>query len=213
MEAPQYPPAPWRLCGESVQAIHLVPVSAARALVPESARIVSVLPGKTIGVLYCARYGTGSTLSYHELIVAPALTYARGRAGWWISHIHVDDLAAKEGGRAIWGLPKELANFQWTPGHGHVQVSSGAERLCAIEWQPARLALKIPAFLPALSSRGTQMLSFHASGTASLRRCRAAINLPTGSGFEALGFERAQHLWLSQNLRLAVSAPQAIGRA
>ncbi len=35
--------------------------------------IVPVLPGKTLGVLYCACYGPASVLKYHELIIAPAL--------------------------------------------------------------------------------------------------------------------------------------------
>jgi hypothetical protein len=205
MKEQRYPPAPWRLYGESVQVIRLVPTRVARALVPKTMRVVPVLPGKTIGVLYCARYGVGSTLSYHEMIVAPALAYARGRAGWWISHIYVDDRAAQAGGRVIWGLPKELASFQWS--RERVQVNFGGERLCRIDWRAARAALRMPAFLPALSSMGAQVVFFRASGSCSLSRCRAEIEVHAASGFAALGFERSTHLWSSGDLRLEVSAP------
>jgi hypothetical protein len=51
-----YPPAPWRLIGTSVQAFRLIPTEVARAMVPAGLEVVSVLPGKTLGALYCASY-------------------------------------------------------------------------------------------------------------------------------------------------------------
>jgi len=205
MDPRRYPSAPWRLYGESVQVIRLVPTRVARALVPKTMRVVPVLPGKTIGVLYCARYGVGSTLSYHEMIVAPALTYARGRIGWWISHIYVDDVAAQEGGRAIWGLPKELASFQWS--RELVQVSCRGEYLCQIEWRRWRAASRIPALLPALSSIGGQPVFFRGTGSCRLSRCRAEVNVHSSSGFAALGFGRSRHVWSGEDLRLEVPPP------
>src|SRR5690348_3769306 len=103
----EYPPAPWRLSGVSIQALQLVDSSVARELVPAGLRIVTVWPGKTLGVLYCASYEPPSVLRYHELLLAPALVATGGRIGFWISHIYVDDPASQAGGREIWGLPKE----------------------------------------------------------------------------------------------------------
>jgi hypothetical protein len=63
--------------------------------------LVVIPRGLTSGLLL-ATY-TGGTLAYHELIVF--------RPGLVISHIYVDDERSRSGGRAIWNLPKELAEF------------------------------------------------------------------------------------------------------
>jgi hypothetical protein len=212
MMATGYPQPPWKLHGKSVQAARLVPIDIARAFVPRAMHIVSVVPGKTLAVLYCAQYSVGSTLQYHELIVAPALIYAHRRVGMWISHIYVDDCAARDGGRKIWGLPKELASFQWLPQEASVQVSRGEQTLCHMEWRVPRASLKMPAFVPALSLLRERVLFFSATGTCSLGRSRAAIAVETSSGFKALQFERSRSVWCGLSLRMVVSAPAAIGR-
>jgi acetoacetate decarboxylase len=83
-----YPQAPWRLYGELI-------VAPART------------PGRQIGGVMLANY-TGGTLAYRELIV---FSHATTR-GMVISHIYVDDEQSMNGGREIWGLPKELAEFE-----------------------------------------------------------------------------------------------------
>jgi hypothetical protein len=50
---------------------------------------------------------TGGTLAYHELIVF--------RPGWVVAHIFVDSEESLHGGREIWKLPKELAEFEFRP--------------------------------------------------------------------------------------------------
>lgn len=72
-------------------------------------------PGWTFGGVYCAHYGAGSTLEYLELIVIPGLVRRGHRLGAWISHIYVDDAQSVAGGRSIWALPKELAEFRDGP--------------------------------------------------------------------------------------------------
>jgi hypothetical protein len=56
---------------------------------------------------------TGATLAYHELIVA--------RRPFVVSEIYVDDERSRAGGRAIWNLPKELADFAVGPGRFEVR--------------------------------------------------------------------------------------------
>ena len=63
-----------------------------------------------------ASFGPGSVLEDDELIVAAALTQHAGRSGFRISHIYVDDADSVDGGREIWGLPKDLAQFTWERG-------------------------------------------------------------------------------------------------
>ena len=87
---------------------------AARAFVPDGLELVSAA-GRTAGGVLLARYGDGATLGYDELIVFAGAVRAGGRRGMWVSHIYVDLPASVAGGRRIWGLPKELAEFGWGP--------------------------------------------------------------------------------------------------
>src|ERR1700752_1700139 len=109
IEGINFPSAPWRLEGAAIVTMRTVAIDTARAFVPKGLRIVPVLPGRTLAVMAVAGYGPGSALEYHELVVSPALTFARGKIGFWLSHIYVDSEASLWAGRQIWGLPKELA--------------------------------------------------------------------------------------------------------
>src|SRR5690349_21774012 len=113
-----YPPAPWRLRGASVQSLRLVRVEQAHRFVPAGVRIVPVVPRRTLAAMYCARYEAGSTLQYSELAMAPALVRTRGKIGFWISHLYVDNPVSVAGGRETWHLPKQLAAFHWNA-EGH----------------------------------------------------------------------------------------------
>ncbi len=109
-----YPPAPWHLQGNAIQTLNLVDIDRVRQFIPAELEIVTILPGKTLGSVYISEYRSGSVLTYNELIVAPALVRNRGKVGGWISHIYVDNLDSVAGGREIWGLPKEMAEFTHT---------------------------------------------------------------------------------------------------
>jgi hypothetical protein len=79
--------------------------------------------------MYVGRYGPGSTLEYSELIAG--VVVRRGwRIGLRVTHIYVDSEASLEGGRAIWGLPKELAEFDWS--EAGVTVTQGTRRICSV---------------------------------------------------------------------------------
>jgi acetoacetate decarboxylase len=68
---------------------------------------VLIIPRGATSGLFLATY-TGATLAYHELIVF--------RPGLVVSHIYVDDERSLAGGREIWNLPKELAEFEVSRG-------------------------------------------------------------------------------------------------
>src|SRR5215212_5865300 len=96
-----YPPAPWKLKGLVLQSIRHIPLKKARLFIPPELHIVPVLPNRTLGLVYIARYGAGSALEYNELIVSPALTRYQRRFGFWISHIYVDNETSMAGGRSL----------------------------------------------------------------------------------------------------------------
>jgi acetoacetate decarboxylase len=83
-----------------------------------------------------ARYTRG-TLAYHELIVA-------GRP-FVVSEIYVDDERSRSGGRAIWNLPKELAEFRVAPRRFEVRRDGELLLSARIRRRPGRLPLTLPA--------------------------------------------------------------------
>src|SRR5919202_710345 len=71
--------------------------------------------GRTLGGVVLARYGPGSTLEYHELVVFAGVARVGARVGFVVAYIAVDSPASLAGGREIWGLPKRAAEFAWAP--------------------------------------------------------------------------------------------------
>jgi acetoacetate decarboxylase len=116
---------------------------------------------------------TGGTLAYRELIVFSAPKLVDGRGGWVVSHIYVDDERSRSGGREIWNLPKELAEFSLAP--GRFEVRQDGERLleARIRRRPGFLPLTIPA--PAIGELdGRPVLSV---GRARIRAAPALVDL------------------------------------
>lgn len=57
------------------------------------------------------KYEPGGVLHYQELLSA-VLVHHHGRPRVSIIDIWVDSVASREGGRRLWGIPKELAEFR-----------------------------------------------------------------------------------------------------
>lgn len=138
-----YPPAPWRARAQSWVGLFR---SDRAAALPTGLR---PLLSARLRVVALVRYLPGSTLVYDELIVAtPALLGAR--PGLAIEYIWVDSLASLWGGRRLWGLPKELADFAWD--ERGVRVSDAAGPLLTLELD--RSAARGPALPSATASIG-----------------------------------------------------------
>ena len=108
-----WPAAPWSLTASAALALVVVP----RATVPPAARPVTpagcrpvVLAGRLLTGVALVRYGPPGDLTYDELVVA-----VLGRCGLrpvvTVTQIWVDSPASRDGARALWGIPKELAAF------------------------------------------------------------------------------------------------------
>lgn len=136
-----------------------------------------------------AAYGAGSVLGYHELIVISALVRYRRRVGAWVSHIYVDDPLSVAGGREIWGLPKQLAEFSWDELSGAAVIQQGERALCTLKPIRRFLSGRLPVFLPAFSQKGADLVWFRANGTARLGLVRGNFNVPSTSPFSVLGFD------------------------
>ena len=167
--SPDLPQPPWRLTGEMVAMIGLVPLSVARSHVPGDLDVVRVLPGYTTGAIWVGHYTESSGGAYNEVGFAPALVRSRGSRATWISHLFVDTELAVRAGREIWGLNKEIADIQWTFDHD----SDGRERVDVLmtrddeellHWSVTRQRIPFPGryTLPCTSQLGDRLLKWTA---------------------------------------------------
>ncbi|GIF14451.1 acetoacetate decarboxylase family protein [Actinoplanes teichomyceticus] len=107
-----YPPEPWHLRGQMYLSVFLVPMRAVPPL-PEvlgaAARPLSLGGRAAVGAAW-VDYQPGGVLHYHELLSA-VLVHEHGRPRVSITDIWVDSVASREGGRRLWGIPKDIARL------------------------------------------------------------------------------------------------------
>lgn len=126
-----YPPAPWSATSQYWAGLFHAdkPTRLPSGLSP--------LLGSQARVVAMVRYLPSSTLVYDELIIAVPVLLG-WRPGLYIDHIWVDSLASLWGGRRIWGLPKNLADFIWTENGVTVTDSAGLIVKLTLNRRPAR---------------------------------------------------------------------------
>ena len=114
-----YPPEPWDLRGQMYLSVFTVPRAALPALPAPLAAAVRPVPLGRRALVGAAwvRYEPGGVLQYRELLSA-VLVHERGRPRVSIVGIWVDSVASRDGGRALWGIPKDLADLTVRPGAG-----------------------------------------------------------------------------------------------
>ncbi|MFH9423952.1 acetoacetate decarboxylase family protein [Streptomyces sp. NPDC017529] len=183
-----YPPPPWHLRGHLWGGLFAAESSPAPP--PD---LSPVLPRSLVVLLIRYREGT---LVYDELLVG---TLARRglRAGVHVHRIWVDDEQSMWGGRRIWGVPKELAGFQWDGPRVRVTDGEGLVATLGVTSKGPSLP-RLPLPLAAFGSRdGTRTFitarfsarpsagSLHAyewsAGLPALRRPDAPLGLAAAS--------------------------------
>ena len=173
---------------------------------------MSLLPGKTLGSIYISCYESGSLLSYNELIVAPGLVRYQGKFGGWISHIYVDNPDSVAGGREIWGLPKEMADFSWN--NDSVSVSQNNCELCSLSYQKGFLNLSTwwqqQLSTGCFGALGSELLIFdnQFKNHVALLECKLEIH---PSPFASLGLDKPLFTLNLQKLELTACVPKVVG--
>ncbi|MBD2741286.1 acetoacetate decarboxylase family protein [Coleofasciculus sp. FACHB-1120] len=211
-----YPQAPWTLQGYALQTLHLIDVERSRPFIPPELEIVSVFPGKTLGGVYLSYYGSGSVLEYSELIVIPAMVKYEDKFGGWVSHIYVDNADSVAGGRRIWGLPKELAEFTWEKGdRAGVTVRQGDQLLCSLSYTDALLPISTwwrqPLMGTAFSSQNYNLLFFKSQFESQLKAMSGKLEIPAASPFSQLNLGQPLLTVYCDQMNLVVGAPEAVG--
>lgn len=158
-----YPPEPWHLRGRMHVSVWLVPAAALpphpQGLAAPPLRIGGRVPVAAAWVSYLP----GGVLSYRELLCA-RLVRDRGRPRATITEIWVDSEASRDGGRELWGIPKDLAEL----------VTDSPMSATGIARAALRPGGRIPGRWP-LALRLLQMLHGHPKATGV--RGRAALRL------------------------------------
>ena len=209
-----YPQAPWTLQGYAIQTLQLVDIERSRSIIPPEFNIVSVLPGKTLGGVYVSSYGQGSVLEYNELIVVPAMVSYSGQIGGWVSHIYVDNSDSVAGGREIWGLPKELAEFTWEKGASRSQVTvrQGNRQLCSLSYSQQGFGWRVPFKGNVFSALDSNILLFKGEVESRVGLVSGKLQVPAESPFASLSLGQP---WLSascEEMRLVAGAPEVVGQ-
>ena len=139
----EYPPEPWRLRGDLHTSVFLVPLADVPVEVPPDWSPVRLGRYGIVGTAWVS-YRAGSVLVYDELMSTLLV-----RQGWrvlpTITHIWVDSVASRDGGRALWGIPKELASFDFAgdrfgaaTARGPIAMGTAARRFAV----PARIPFR-----------------------------------------------------------------------
>lgn len=186
-----FPPPPWLLRGSAV----LVPAAAGRR-----------------GLLLAA-YGDGATLAYHELIVFGGVRRAGLRVGWEVAAIWVDSAASRDGGRAIWGLPKQLATFRWSEGRVSVADRDGSAIVVANVQSFGDARMPLPLVPAVFGRRGGRELWTVAFGSMRGAPAVVTVDAPSGSLVTRLALTGTRPGLVGHRLRLAFGRPRVVGSA
>ncbi len=103
-----HPPQPWDLAGSAHLTVWRTVAATVPAL-PEGVQLATV-GRRGIVVTAFVDYSEDGDMAYHELLAAALVRHGRGLA-LSITDIWVDSEVSRQGGRALWGIPKDLARF------------------------------------------------------------------------------------------------------
>lgn len=209
-----YPPAPWRLRGFGFQTLRIIDVSTARAFVPPGSTIVPVWPGKTLGSIYFASYEQGSSLVYHEIVIAAGLVWHGARLGFALPGLYVDSPQSLAGGREIWGAPKELADFtvKRSSGETSVEVRQGGRDVMSLRFRPMRGTVPAWVPLPSYGIRGNDLLFFTGRVRGRMTVASSDVSFAADSPFRRLRLGGSAFGIAYPTLDLLVPAPSVVGR-
>jgi acetoacetate decarboxylase len=204
-----YPPAPWLLRGHAIVGFRSVSTTEIRHHVPSAVRVQMISPGRTLSVVALIRYGARSTLEYNELIIAPTLVRVGGRIGALITHIYVDSPASLEAGRQIWGLPKQLAAFDWREGHISVRAQNLDVQFHEKTTSHAGVGWRLPVFAPAFGAHSSTLEWMVARGSGRISRAKGRIAC-RAPDIEALEPEKISRFFRLTNFSLSFPVPRSI---
>jgi len=183
VDVTSFPSEPWDLYGHGLVTVGLLPAQGLSS--PPGTRLVTFRGRAVVGAVLL-QYTAPSPLTYHELMAA--VLVRRGlRLFVHIPDIWVDSPASRAGGRALWAIPKELAEFE---DRGLRAVGIASARLRRI-----RGTLKAPAGFRVAQERDGRALITPVRGSAAVSPARAGWTFePAGPLAHLAGLRPLAHL-------------------
>jgi hypothetical protein len=183
VDAPAYPPAPWRTHGRAWFASYLVRASEISVPAPLT---IDARFGWTLGALGVVEYLEPSPLTYREIVWMPARVSARVGdktvRGFFVSHMVVDSHASVAAGRELWALPKLFAKIEIEGARVSVEVEDGAR--LAFEVRGRAPITRRTDRIATLQARGEELVRFRGTTAAKVGlaevRCTAGANAWAG---------------------------------
>lgn len=126
-------PAPWSLTGNGYILLYAWPRSFASAHSPFG------LHKGGFGVVMLVDYQTTPVGPYHEILFIPGQVAYPGATGYSISKIYVSTIESVINGQLNWGIPKELAQFDWhtsADGRDQIRVSIDQHPIASVDLSP-----------------------------------------------------------------------------
>ncbi len=118
-----FPPAPWKLTAHAYVGTFLMPSKDLNEAAPPNTKPLRLFGRSVVGAAFFV-YEEPSPLTYNEIMATMLV-----RHGWRIrvtvTNIWVDSEASRDGGRALWAIPKELAEFEIKPAVSYVAATIG----------------------------------------------------------------------------------------
>lgn len=168
-----YPPEPWNLRARACVSLWAVDQGRLPAL-PAGVRPLA-LRGRAVVSTAFVDYLPGGVLAYRELLAAVAV---RGgtRPGVSITHIWVDSAASRAGGRELWGIPKEMAQFELV-GDFTATARVGGEVVASVRCAGLPPGLPVPARTSTWQELGGALVRTPLRANGKVRPVRATWHL------------------------------------
>jgi len=149
-----YPAEPWDLHGHAYIGAWVVPRPHLPAPHSPDTLPLTIFGRGFVGAAFFV-YEQPSPLTYDE-IMATVLVRQGWRVRVSITHIWVNSAASRDGGRELWGIPKELADFEVVPHVSYTAAGIGSLVLRRVR----RLPWALPAgFRIAQDRAGTLLVT------------------------------------------------------
>ena len=173
-----FPNEPWDLRGQLHLSLFAVPRAPLPAPLAAAVRPVTLAGRALVGAAWVS-YEPGGVLHYQELLAA-VLVHERCRPRISITEIWVDSVASRDGGRALWGIPKDLARLELraTADGG---LEAAAESIAAAGFRAGRrLPGRWPAAMVVVQDRAGEVCRTPVRGRAGLRLGRSTWRVEPG---------------------------------
>jgi|GEM_PF-4958606 len=185
------PHAPWVLRGSALVVIGTIPRRNALQLAANTGGKLNRLWAGWPTVLAFVNYTSTPVGAYHECVVSPGILW-RQLPGMLVSHMPVDSERSRQGGRALWSLPKVMQQFQWNTTAATAEVTLMDEHSTSQIALRSKLGGKLPLLpipvVPCMSMRGPRCQIFALTGMLNdVKRARiTALEIPHDSIYAPL---------------------------